>query len=950
MSIFRFQPPEEGGDLGPPPGPFRFRQRRRWRLPGGLMRWAALLAVIIILFVVASVGRDIYADWLWFQSVGFRSVYRLRLVTRVWLFSAGAGVFLLFFGANVLAAVRVAARDFPDVAFRIGDAEPAAVRRIGIVVALAAAFFVAVIFGAQAAGQWNTMLLFIHSQSFGVADPAFHKDIGFYVFRLPALHFIVGWSLAMVILTTVVVVGVYAARLALGGLSKAPAPARPHVSLLLVIVLGLFVWRYWLGRYDLVYSNRGAAFGAGYTDMHAQLPVTYVLMALASLTALCILVSVYRRGLLVLPVASTALWVVAGIAGGMIYPASVQRFQVVPNELAKELPYIQRNIQATRAAFGLDAIDERPFPAAVSVTNQEIAANPQTVQNIRLWDPRPLLQTLNQLQSIRPLYTFQNVDVDRYQIGGQLRQVMLAARELDPARLPADAHSWVNQRLQFTHGFGLAMLPVNEVVQEGLPDFFVKDIPPAGALPIDQPRIYYGEQPDEYVVVDTKYKEFDYPIASDQQAQNNYQGAGGVKLSGFIRRLVYAWKFSDTNILISDAFTGDSRILYRRNIADRVHAIAPFLRLDADPYLVAADGKLYWIQDAYTYTDRYPYSAPIDGLNYIRNSVKVVVNAYDGSLTFYLVEPNDPIARAYAAIYPHLFTPLDQMPASLRAHIRYPEDLFRVQAQAYLRYHIRDATVFFNKEDVWDVPTEVFTGSEQSVQPYYLIMRLPGEQQEEFVLVMPFRPANRNNTIAWLAARADGTNYGKLLTFRFPTDALVYGPSQVESRIDQDTTISAQISLWNQSGSQVIRGNLLMIPIGAGNLFVEPLYLQATASNLPELKRVVVVNGNSIAMEPTLGRALDVVLGRAPPSTIEGGGGPTPAASPTPGANETPAPTPTPAPTSALPNDVNSLIAQANAAYNAAQQALRQGDFAGYGTQIAQLQQILQRLMQLSGQ
>ena len=932
MASFRFPPSEEDEGLGPPPGPFQFVGRRGVRLPGGLARWAVLLALLIVLFVVGSVVKDIYADWLWFESVGYTSVYRLRIITRLWLFFAGAGVFLLFFGGNVLAALRLASRSGGRAPALLGEAERGAVGRVVLVVAMAAALFLAVIFGVQAAGRWDTILLFLNSESFGVEDPAFGRDIGFYVFRLPALNFILAWSLGLVILTTIVVTGIYALRLVLGGFTgETPRLARPHVSLLVVAILGLYVWRYWLGRFGLVYSERGAAFGAGYTDIHAQVPVIYVLMALASLAALLLLVSLVRRGLLVLPLGAIALWVVAGIVGGQIYPATVQRFQVEPNELAQEREFIRRNIDATRTAYGLDRIEERPFLARAFVTAEEIAASPGTIRNIRLWDTRPLLQTLDQLQTIRPLYAFRDVDIDRYVIDGVLRQVMLAAREIDPGSLPLDARSWVNRRLQFTHGFGLTMVPVNEVVEEGLPRFFIKDIPPTGEIEIEQPRVYYGEMPEHYVIVNSNEEEFDYPVGEDR-ATTTYQGEGGVRLDSIWRRIVYAWELADTNILISNALNDDSRLLYRRNIHERVATIAPFLLLDGDPYLVVADGQLFWIQDAYTHTGRYPYSTRIAGLNYIRNSVKIVVNAHDGSVTSYLVEPNDPIARVYDRIYPDLFTPLDEMPPSLREHLRYPEDLFRIQAQLYLRYHIRDATLFFNREDVWDIPTEVFIDQEQPVEPYYVIMRLPGEAQEEFALILPFRPANRNNTIAWLAARSDGEQYGKLLAFRFPTETLVFGPSQVEARIDQDTVISAQISLWNQSGSQVIRGNLLMIPIGEGNLFVEPIYLQATQSRLPELKRVVVANGNNIAMEQTLERSLAVVLGRAPLSgpVVEGPtGAPSPTPAATPAAGETPAAVPTPQPTPPSAEDVADLVGEA-------EELLRQ------------LQQILERLAQLT--
>ncbi len=953
MSLFRFQPPDDSGQLGPPPGPFRFRaQRRRFRLPGGLMRWGIALAAIIIVFIVASIAKDIYADWLWFESVGYRSVYRLRIVTRIWLFFAGFGVFVAFFGANVYVALRLASRGLTGDTLSFGETDPAAVRRIGLVIGAAVVLFLGVIFGSQAAGQWNKVLLLTHSKSFGAEDPVFHQDIGFYVFQLPALNFIAGWLLALLVVTVLAVGGIYIARSIAGGFSGESRFTRPHISLLLVLTIAVFCWRYWLQRYSLVFSDRGSVFGATYTDIHAQLPVTYVLMALAAVTAVAIIISAFRPRLLFLPVGATAIWVVGAIAAGAIYPAAIQRFEVEPNELARERTYITRNIEATRAAYGLDNIEEQPYPAQNTVSAQEIAANADTVQNIRLWDHRPLLQTLEQIQTIRPLYTFLNVDIDRYVVDGTVRQVMLAARELDPDRLPADARGWVNRRLQYTHGFGVTMLPVNEVVEEGLPSFFIKDIPPAGEIPIEQPRIYYGEQSENYVVVNSSEDEFDYASGDDQQEKNRFDGGGGVRLNSLFRRITYAWKLADTNLLISSALDDDSRLLYRRNIRDRVHSIAPFLHIDSDPYIVVADGKLYWMLDAYTASNDYPYSTRTGDINYIRNSVKIVVDAYDGSLTFYLVDGDDPIARAYADIYPDLFTSFDNMPPSLRDHIRYPEDLFRLQSQLYLRYHIQDPGVFYNKEDAWTIPSEVSgVGQQQQVEPYYVIMRLPGEQEEEFVLFVPFTPARRNNTIAWLAARADEANYGKLLAFRFPTETLVYGPSQVESRIDQDTTVSAQLSLWNQSGSQVIRGNLLMIPIGNGNLFVEPIYLQATSGSLPELKRVIVVNGNNIAMEPTLGRSLEVVLGRAAPtSPTVGEGSPTPVTSPTTEPGTTPEPTVAEPTTEPLPDSVDALIQDANESFNRAQQLLRDGDFAGYGEEVERLQDILQRLDQLAVQ
>ena len=971
---FRFQPPsEEGDDLGPPPGPFQFRSPPRLRISGGILRWGGVIIFLIILYIIANIAKGIYADWLWFSGVSnvagddFSSVYSLRITTRIWLFFAGAGIFLTFFGANLIFAVRVISGGGGS-AFQFGDMDAGAARRVFLIAGIAITLFLAVIFGSQAAGQWDTILLYFNSQPFGVEDEAFNRDIGFYVFELPALTFVQGWAMGLVVLTTIVVGGLYAVRLLAGGISAdTPRLARPHISLLLIIVIGLFIWRYWLSRFALVYSDRGAVFGATFTDINAQLPVIYILMGFAALTAVAIAVSAFRRGIVYVPIGAIVLWVVVAIAGGLIYPSTVQRFQVEPNELVKEREFIQRNIDATRFAYGLDQIEVLPeelTPANNFVTAAEIAANPGTIQNIRLWDHRPLLQTIDQRETIRPFYDFLDVDVDRYVIDGELRQVMLAPRELNPSSLPEDAQKWVNTRLQFTHGFGLVMVPVNEVVQEGLPVYFISGLPPSGVIEIDrfdafargpasnvQPRVYFGEMPDHYVIVNTEEDEFDFQGAGEQ-VRNRYDGGGGVKIDSFLRKLVYAWEFADTNILISNALTDESKLLYRRNITDRVSEIAPFLQLDSDPYLVIAEGELIWMQDAYTHTDRYPYSTRSFGLNYIRNSVKVAINAYNGATTFYLIDEEDPIARVYDDIYPDLFTPFDEMPESLRIHMRYPIDLFQIQALMYTKYHITDPDVLFNREDLWAFPTEKFIGDEQVMEPYYVVMNLPGQTDvdEEFALILPFTPEGKTISIAWLAARSDGENYGKLLSFRFPTETNMFGPIQVESRIDTNTAISEQFTFWDQSGSQVIRGNLLMIPIGEGNLFVEPIYLRASGANtIPELKRVIVANGTNIAMEPTLAEALEVVLGRAQPTEpVDGGPDTQPTDQPTPIDGATPEPTATPQPTVALPDDVDALISEANDAFVRAQALLQQGDFAGYGEEIDRLEDILQALADLT--
>ncbi len=968
-------PNGDRGPLGPPPTAFRFRKRGDIPRFGRALPFIVAAAALIILFIVASVAKDLYADLLWFDSVGYRSVYTTRIVTRIWLFFAGAGVFLALSASSILIARRLApAADDPDfeVAYELRevleDLQSPAVQRIVLGVMLAIAAILAIVFGSVAAGHWEDVLLVRHSQSFGVSDPQFHRDISFYVFKLPVFQFALDWLLGATIVTIFGTLIVYALRAVLYGFRvDAPRPIafniwrvevprgiKLHLSALLVLLMLIFVARYYLSSFGLVYSTQGVDLGAFYTDIHANLPFIYVKMAVTAIVAALILAGMFRAGLL-LPVVGVAAWIVVGIIGA-IYPAIVQNFVVQPNEVSKETPYLARNIEMTRYAYGLDQIDERQFPASAQATEAEVAANQDTIDNVRLWDPEPLRAAIRQIQTIRPLFDFLDVDVDRYSIDGKTRQVMLSARELDSNKLPADAQTWVNSRLQFTHGYGYTVAAVNQAQPDGSPQLIVSDIPLQGPITTNRPEIYFGEQSDHYIVVDSKEPEFT-PAGGDQNVQTKFTGGGGVKIGSLLRKIVYAWKFGDRNILISGALNDNSRLIYRRNIQQRIHEIAPFLKLDADPYLVVDGENMYWLQDAYTTTDLVPYSHRTGGVNYIRNSVKVVVNAYSGETNFYAMQPDEPVLKAYSAIFPHLFKPLDDMPATVRAHIRYPEDLFRLQTQVYLRYHIRDARAFYQKEDQWDIPTEIFGSTEQQVRPYYVIARIPGGASEEFMLILPFVPLNRTNAIAWLAARSDGENYGKLVSFRFPSSVSVPGPTQVERRIDSDGRVSQQLTLWNQSGSQVIRGNLLMIPIGNANMFFEPLYLASSGAGgneLPQLKRVVVVNGDSIAMEPTLPRALDVIFGRAAPSGLDSTGAsvasPTPtAAAGTPQATQA-VPTPAPSATAApVGSDVASLVQQALDSYNRGQAALRNGDFATYGAELERQRQILQQLQQLVG-
>jgi hypothetical protein len=621
--------------------------------------------------------------------------------------------------------------------------------------------------------------------------------------------------------------------------------------------------------------------------------------------------------------------VVASLVGLRVIPGIVQALRVRPSELTLGAPFIERNIQGTLAGFGLTRVSERQFPGR-PVTIDDVNRNRSTLDSIRLWDYRPLLQAYRHLQTLRQYYTFLDVDIDRYRLAGGQRQVMLAARELDLDRLPVPARTWVNQHLVFTHGFGLAMSPVNRISEEGMPEFWIRDIPPASVpgLEVREPGIYFGERTDHYIIVNTRVQELDFP-RGDQNVYTTYQGRGGIRLS-WLRRLAFAYRFADLQLALSSDITTQSRLLFARNIRARVERIAPFLRYDRDPYLVLAEGRLYWIIDAYTTSSRYPYSTPFQrGLNYIRNAVKVVVDAYDGSVDFYLVDPADPIARTLAGIFPELFKPANTAPPALASHFRFPVDLFEIQAHVYATFHMRDPRVYYNREDVWAIPNEVFGDQTVPVEPYYVTMRLSPDPQAapELVLILPLTPLNRDNLIAWMAARNDAPHYGELLVYRLPKESVVFGPMQVESRIDQEPQISEAVTLWGQQGSRIIRGNLLVIPIEEGLLYVEPLFLEAERSKLPELKRVIVATGARIQMAESFEEALAGVLGRRP--------------RPGPGSPAV-APAALQPPESAA--ERTRLIAEALATYRRAQERLRAGDFSGYSREIDRLGQILERL------
>ncbi len=937
-----YRPDNEGGGDGKPKWPDM--SQIQLQISPKMIKWAKWLVVplvIIILLIFLNVAKGVWTEWLWFSNLGFGSVYSTILTTKAVTFFGAAIVFFLALTGSIMLARRLG----PTAEIPYLPAEALQnLRRASVLVVVVGAAFLATIFGSVALSNWETVLRFQEGQLFGVVDPIFDKDVGFYMFTLPFQGFIQGWLAGAIIVILLATLAFYAVNYGVRRLNSAfSRGAKAHLSVLVAAILSVYAWRYMLDMYALVYSERGAVFGAGYTDVHAQLIALRLLVAVAIVCGIAVIVNIFRRGIR-LPVYAVAIWVVAIIVVGAIYPAAVQRLQVNPSELARETEYIEYNIAFTREGFALDRIQEQDYPANEVLTRADIDANPTTMDNIRLWDNRPLKDTYHQKQALRPYYDFFDIDIDRYTLDGEYRSVMLGARELFQENLDPQAQTWVNQRLVFTHGYGVALSPVSQVTEEGAPVLLIKDIPPTSDYErfknvVDRPGIYYGEKTDDYVIVGTNTEEFDYPMG-ERNVYTKYDGEGGVALDSFFRRAAYAWQLGDLNVLISGEITSESRLLYHRNIQDRVHRVAPFLKLDDDPYLVITEaGKVVWIQDAYTWSDRYPYSEPLpDGTNYVRNSVKAVIDAYDGSVTLYVVEPDDPIVRTYQQIFPTLFTPGDEMPQDIREHLRYPEDMFLMQAFTYRRYHMQDVKVFYGKEDLWAFPQEIHRGTAQVLEPYYIIMRLPDEETEEFMLMLPFTPEDRDNTIAWLAGRSDGEHYGKLLAFNLPKDKLIFGPMQIENRISQDTAVAERLALWGRGGSAVIRGNLLMIPIEDSFLYVEPVFLQGSVGGLPELKAVIVATTDRLAMEQTLDEALDAVFGGRPT--------PTPAPTPTPGPTPSPGPSPTPAP----PGDVDELVESIQRHLDRMEEFAGAGDWGAHGEELDALKADVARLLELTGE
>ena len=918
-----------------------------------VLRNRRLVAVVVLIILIAILVTfiDGWSDYMWFASHNYASVFWTLLLTQ---YGVGLPIFLVaffFFLLNFwgvrrnLPQLGLLGRDNQVIDLVQNPFRQLAASWVGFGLMLVLSAFLALVMAIQAGSQWELVQRFFHATPFGQTDPVFGLDIGFYIFKLPFYELIqslLATALWLALIFSGVAYFFLVSREFVQGGWRHYSPVKLHLALLLAGLLVLQAWVYWLRTYLLLFNQHQSYWGAGYTDLIVMLPVLKIMMVLALAVAALVFAGIILGRLRPIAIGLGVL-IVASLLLGVIYPAFVQNFSVKPNEFDREQPYIARNLTATRAAYGLDKIQALPSLQEIGdlqpgQVNQAVLDNYQTtLTNLRLWDPRPLTQVYTQLQQLRQYYSFPDVDIDRYHLGSGYRQVMLSVRELDQTKLPAEAQTWVNTRLQYTHGYGLVMSPANEIDATGLPTYLISNIPPQSTDPvlnITQPGIYYGQMTVNMVVAGSKAGgtgEFDYP-SGGTNVYTSYRGTGGVVLSNWWRRLAYAVRFSDLQMLLSSDITPSSRILYYRTVQD-AQRLAPYLQYDADPYPVVSGGRIYWIWDAYTTSDHYPYSAMNGDYNYIRNSVKVVIDAYNGTTTFYVSDPSDPIIQTYSKIFPGLYQPLTSMPADLRAHIRYPVDFFNAQATIYANYHVIDPRVFYNREDVWSYPNEKYADTSQQMQPFYVIMKLPGESQEEFVLVLPFTLFSRedNNLVGWLVARCDGDHYGQLEAYEFPKDENVYGPMQVEASIDQDADISSQITLWDQHGSTVIRGNLITVPLAGKLLYVEPLFLQADQSSLPEMQRVIVFYEGKAVMQTTFRGALNQLFGLSgAPQTVS----PAPAQPAVPGGTAV---------------GIQGLVQQANELYASAQNSLKAGDWAGYGKAINSLGQVLQQMVSPAG-
>ncbi|ODV50500.1 hypothetical protein C7960_2054 [Methanohalophilus euhalobius] len=898
-----------------------------------------IFLLILALFLGISPLVGIYTDYLWFDMIGYTSVFTTILQWKLIAIIPGFIIAFLFLYINAKFA-----RDSIDKILTEKNITSEKVDSQIILVSIVAVSF---IFGLIFSGNWKTILLYFNSTSFGLEDPILMNDIGFYVFQLPFLHMIRGVFLGLTILSLILVLALYFYRLEplfssdkieiedseepyflnqsidlKQIMDKLPTKVLVHISAILAFLFALIAFGFFLERYEILFSQQGVVAGAGYTAVNVSLPIFTILTVLSVLTSIALLANVKLKNIKIpfVAIALIALFIVAS----SFVPGVYQQFKVEPTEIQLEEPYLEYNINYTRTAYGLSDIEEKPFKANMNLTSSELEDNSEVIDNIRIWDRRALEQTYKQLQQIRTYYTFNDVDTDRYHVEDGYKQYMISARELDTSRLSPEAKTWVNEKLVYTHGYGMVMNPVSTKTEDGRPELVLQDIPPRGEFEVDSPGIYYGEINRDYNIVNTGKDEFDYP----KQGQNvftQYEGKSGILLDSFVKQLIFAYTFSEPNFILSQYIDDESRLLYRQQIEDRAQEIAPFLEYDNDPYPVIHEGKVYWIMDAYTTANKYPYSetyygAQFNGINYIRNSVKVVVDAYDGTVDFYMIE-DEPVVNTYSKIFPDLFKSFDEMPQGLQKHIRYPKNFFKVQMDLYENYHMKSAQEFYNKEDSWQIPREVYRGSSIEMEPYYMVTKLPDDGGLEYVLLQPFTPRNRENMIAWIAARCDKPNYGQLKHYELPKGELVYGPTQIESRIDQDPDISQQLTLWGQSGSRVIRGNLLVVPIGNSILYSEPLFISAEQSEIPELRRVVVSSGQRVVMGEDLKESLQMLVeGRV--DREEGTDQPE------------------------VSQTSRELAQKALDHYNQAREYLKEGNWTGYGEEIDQMEDVLNQLSQ----
>jgi len=890
----------------------------------------SIFAIILLIIIFISSLTNLFTNFLWFKALNFEQIFLISIFARIRLFIFAATIFFIWLTINLAISSKFTKKDNFPFKFKL-------LITLGL----------SVITGLSVSEGWFKVLQYFNQTSFNILDPIFAKDVSFYIFTLPFYQFILASVSSAIVLTIALVALDYLKSFIQETVKQQQEPtldptkpkkpvnlnlllsktyAITHVGILASIFFILLSIQHYLSRFSIMYSKQGIVVGAGYSDVVAFLPMIKILMILAIAVAVALLIWIFftskqlkKRHILVYVL---ALYFIFGFIGPTIIPGLVQNLKVSPNEINLEAPYIEDNIKFTRMAYNLADVEEKDFSVNLNLSSKMLDDAKETIDNVRILDWRPLTKTYKQTQEIRLYYDLAGIDIDRYKINNKYTQVMLAPRELEQEQITENAKTWVNLHMVYTHGFGVVMSPVNKVTKQGLPDYYIQDIPPIYAvegLTISKPQIYYGERENDFVLVNTKTKEFDYPKGNTNE-YISYDGKGGIVLNSFLKKVLMAIRFGDIKILLSSDITENSKIMFRRNIVKRIKTLTPFLELDNDPYLVIANGSLVWVVDAYTVSGNYPYSEKFGQINYIRNSAKVVVDAYDGTVTYYVMDTSDSIIMTYAKIFPKQFKKFESMPETIKEHIRYPEDLFKIQSHIYSTYHMDDIKVFYNKEDAWQIPTEVYgVGKQVKVEPYYIIMKLPGEDQEEFVLMTSFSPIKKDNMVAWMAARSDKENYGKLILYKFQKDKLIYGPLQIEAKIDQDSEISQQLTLWSQQGSRVTRGNLLVIPIEDSILYIEPLYIQAETGQLPELKRVLVSDGVRVVMEENLKQALEALFGKSkiPKKETE---------------------------TISKDKSQEELIIEAQNYYNLIENSMKQGDWQGIGDNLDKLGIVLEDL------